>query len=128
MKPGEIVVSLLPRDPPAVVQRADLMLPSSVLGEWKLGSGDFDLDANAPSGAGVYAFVVDDVMVYVGLSQRGLRGRLTATGEVIRDKGTPGLTELPRQRGFHEDEMVAQFRRCFVVGRDLVESERAVEA
>lgn len=42
----------------------------------------------------------------------------------------PGLiaraTELPRQRGFHEDEMVAQFRRCFVVGRDLLESERAV--
>lgn len=38
------------------------------------------------------------------------------------------VTELSRQKGFHEDEMVAQFRRCFVVGRDLLKSERAVEA
>jgi hypothetical protein len=49
----------------------------SFLGEWKPGEDDgFQLDAKAPPDKGVYAFVVDDFVMYVGLTQRGLRGRL----------------------------------------------------
>jgi hypothetical protein len=46
------------------------------LGEWKGQDEDFQIDARAPVDAGVYAFVVDDVVVYVGLTLRGLRSRL----------------------------------------------------
>ena len=46
------------------------------LGEWKGENEDFQIDAKAPADAGVYAFVVDDVVMYVGLTQRGLRARL----------------------------------------------------
>lgn len=48
------------------------------LGEWQPGDDGFVLDARAPTDGGVYAFVVDDVVKYVGLTQRGLRGRLDA--------------------------------------------------
>lgn len=49
----------------------------SFLGEWQPdGDGEFKLDARAPADSGVYAFVVDDVVTYIGLTQRGLRGRL----------------------------------------------------
>lgn len=46
------------------------------LGEWKGENDDFQIDAKAPVDAGVYSFVVDDVVMYVGLTQRGLRARL----------------------------------------------------
>ena len=46
------------------------------LGEWKGENEDFQIDAKAPVDAGVYSFVVDDIVMYVGLTQRGLRGRL----------------------------------------------------
>ncbi|QOD63853.1 GIY-YIG nuclease family protein [Ochrobactrum sp. MT180101] len=46
------------------------------LGEWKGENEDFQIDARAPADAGVYSFVVDDVVMYVGLTQRGLRARL----------------------------------------------------
>lgn len=46
------------------------------LGEWKGENEEFQIDAEAPVDAGVYAFVVDDVVTYVGLTQRGLRARL----------------------------------------------------
>jgi hypothetical protein len=46
------------------------------LGEWKGENDDFQIDAKAPVDAGVYSFVVDDVVMYVGLTQRGLRTRL----------------------------------------------------
>lgn len=42
------------------------------LGEWKVENEDFQIDAKAPADAGVYSFVVDDVV----LTQRGLRARL----------------------------------------------------
>lgn len=48
------------------------------LGEWRGENEDFQIDAKAPIGAGVYSFVVDDVVMYVGLTQRGLRSRLDA--------------------------------------------------
>ena len=47
------------------------------LGEWVPGGdGGLRLDAKAPSDAGVYAFIVDDVVMYVGLTERGLHARL----------------------------------------------------
>ncbi|MBX4967440.1 GIY-YIG nuclease family protein [Rhizobium binae] len=47
------------------------------LGEWTPGEDEsFRLDAAAPTDGGVYSFVVDDVVMYVGLTQRGLRQRL----------------------------------------------------
>jgi hypothetical protein len=46
------------------------------LGEWKGENRDFQIDAKIPVDAGVYSFVVDDVIMYVGLTQRGLRTRL----------------------------------------------------
>jgi hypothetical protein len=47
------------------------------LGEWQPdGDGEFKLDTKAPADSGVYAFIVDEVVMYIGLTQRGLRGRL----------------------------------------------------
>ena len=47
------------------------------LGEWTHDSESLlRLDARAPSAPGVYAFVVDDVVVYVGLTLSGLKTRL----------------------------------------------------
>jgi len=48
------------------------------LGEWQPGDDGFVLDSRAPTDGGVYAFVVDDFVTYVGLTQRGLRSRLDA--------------------------------------------------
>lgn len=46
------------------------------LGEWtKDSAGALSLDGRAPTSPGVYAFVVDDVVVYVGLTLNGLRTR-----------------------------------------------------
>ena len=48
----------------------------SVLGNWTaVGDEAIKLDAEAPSVPGVYAFVVDDEVVYVGLTNNGLRAR-----------------------------------------------------
>lgn len=47
------------------------------LGEWTLTAAEaFALDSPAPTDAGVYAFVVDSTVRYIGLTQRGLRGRM----------------------------------------------------
>ena len=47
------------------------------LGEWKkLSDAEFDLDAHAPIDPGVYAFTLDDTIVYIGLTQTGLKTRL----------------------------------------------------
>ena len=47
------------------------------LGEWRSDpDSDIRLDAKAPAEPGVYAFAVDDVVVYVGLTQTGLKTRL----------------------------------------------------
>jgi len=48
------------------------------IGQWTSVSDEaFALDSVAPRDAGVYAFVVDGVISYVGLTQRGLRGRMS---------------------------------------------------
>lgn len=47
-----------------------------LLGEWKATPDKgLRLDAKAPDTPGIYAFVLDDIVVYVGLSQRGLKTR-----------------------------------------------------
>lgn len=49
----------------------------SLLGTWTQPStGEIVLSANPPKEPGVYAFVLDDVVVYVGLTQTGLKVRL----------------------------------------------------
>jgi excinuclease UvrABC nuclease subunit len=47
------------------------------LGEFKkLSEAEFGLDTHAPKDPGVYAFALDEVIVYVGLTQTGLKTRL----------------------------------------------------
>jgi hypothetical protein len=47
------------------------------LGEWvPSDDGEFELSAQAPAAPGVYAFVVDGWVRYVGLTQTGLRTRM----------------------------------------------------
>lgn len=73
--PVEVIVE----DLPATETSWETLLRAgfSFLGEWTAESdGEFRLDAKAPTDAGVYAFIVDDVVKYVGLTQRGLRSRL----------------------------------------------------
>src|SRR5262249_6132695 len=48
-----------------------------ILGQWKkLSDAEFELDAQAPKDPGVYAFALDDIIVYVGLTQTGPKTRL----------------------------------------------------
>jgi excinuclease UvrABC nuclease subunit len=47
-----------------------------MLGEWRLANGKIELDSRAPAKPGVYAFVLDGVVVYVGVTQNGLRTRI----------------------------------------------------
>jgi hypothetical protein len=48
-----------------------------ILGEWKkLSEAEFELDARAPKEPGVYAFALDNIIVYIGLTQTGLKTRL----------------------------------------------------
>ena len=47
------------------------------LGEWRLaGDGEFELTVAAPAEPGVYAFIVDGWVRYIGLTQTGLRTRM----------------------------------------------------
>jgi hypothetical protein len=49
----------------------------SVLGKWTQPSaGEILLSAKAPNDPGVYAFILEGVVVYVGLTQTGLRTRM----------------------------------------------------
>jgi hypothetical protein len=48
-----------------------------LLGEWTVDPASaIKLDAKAPTAPGIYAFAVDDIIVYVGLTLSGLRTRL----------------------------------------------------
>ena len=50
------------------------------LGEWlPSDDGEFELSAQAPTAPGVYAFVVDGWVRYLGLTQTGLRTRMSLT-------------------------------------------------
>jgi hypothetical protein len=48
-----------------------------LLGNWTLPTpGEISLSAKAPNNPGVYAFILEGVIVYIGLTQRGLRARM----------------------------------------------------
>lgn len=62
--------------PPYPVERL-IEAGFSQLGQWALVSDDaIELDCIVPADPGVYVFVVDSVIRYIGLTQRGLRGRM----------------------------------------------------
>jgi hypothetical protein len=46
------------------------------LGVWQIVDDKLELSARAPVEAGVYAFILDDVVVYVGVTQNGLQTRM----------------------------------------------------
>lgn len=59
--------------PASVLLRAGFLS----IGEWiRTVEGELKLEAKPPIEPGVYAFVVDDVVVYVGLTNNGLKTRL----------------------------------------------------
>jgi hypothetical protein len=64
-----------PRQP----TRGDFLLDNGFryLGEWvAMADRELQLNVRAPVDRGVYAFLLDDVVVYVGLAQRGFRTRM----------------------------------------------------
>ncbi len=51
------------------------------IGEWNQGAGNrITLSSEVPADSGVYAFAVDDVVVYVGLTQNGFKVRFDGYG------------------------------------------------
>lgn len=46
------------------------------IGEWLLADGTLTLEGSVPRDPGVYAFSLDDVIVYVGTTLRGLQSRM----------------------------------------------------
>lgn len=70
--------SVGPATPPERIPATRLLEAGFVrLGEWTSTTDDaFELDCIAPTDAGVYAFVVDGFIRYIGLTQRGLRTRM----------------------------------------------------
>jgi hypothetical protein len=69
-----VVIETPTAEPTPVESKVLVQAGFTILGEWKkLSDAEFALDANAPSDPGVYAFALDDVIVYVGLTQTGLK-------------------------------------------------------
>jgi hypothetical protein len=68
----------LPAEPPEPTAGEALLAAGfRHIGEWRATSdGEFELTAPAPPVPGVYAFIVDDWVRYVGLTQTGLRTRM----------------------------------------------------
>lgn len=65
------------------------------IGEWVLGNeGAIFLGTAAPVDSGVYAFVVDDMVKYVGLTQRGLRHRFGKFGSRFLRHNTKARVEV----------------------------------
>jgi hypothetical protein len=65
-------------DPPEPTP-GDVLLAAGFrhIGEWRsAGDGEFELTAPTPAEPGVYAFIVDGWVRYVGLTQTGLRTRM----------------------------------------------------
>lgn len=58
--------------PPIVLEKAGFVHA----GAWSLVDGKITLVADVPAVPGVYAFVLEDVVVYVGVTQNGLKTRM----------------------------------------------------
>lgn len=75
---ADLVVAARPDNVPPIAPELLLQSGFSLLGEWlPLTDGEFELSARAPADAGVYAFVVEGRIRYVGLTQTGLRTRMS---------------------------------------------------
>jgi len=71
--PIPVVVTPSVKIPPAVLLEAGF----SLVGGWTLTpDGTIALEGHAPDEPGVYAFILGDVVVYVGVSLRSLQGRM----------------------------------------------------
>ncbi|WP_458759212.1 GIY-YIG nuclease family protein [Afipia sp. TerB] len=74
-----------------------------ILGKWSQPQpGEIALDADAPKQPGVYAFVLDEVVVYVGLTQSTLKTRL----DQYR-RGYEGQRTNVRVKGLISDALAA---------------------
>jgi hypothetical protein len=77
----EVPQSPIPIDiAPSPMIPAGLLLSAGfwLVGEWtRPQTGEITLEGHAPNEPGVYAFVLDDTVVYVGLTLRSLRGRMS---------------------------------------------------
>lgn len=58
--------------PPSVLLAAGFQ----PVGVWQLVDGKLELSAKASTAAGVYAFIVDEAVAYVGVTQNGLQTRM----------------------------------------------------
>src|ERR1700712_3135905 len=76
MERSSDTIEVLPSEreptPPSVLLDAGFQR----LGEWRLLDGRIELDAQAPDVPGVYAFALSGVVVYIGVTQNGLRVRM----------------------------------------------------
>jgi hypothetical protein len=70
------VVEVIPEHKEPVSSAALINAGFISLGEWKIVDGKIKLEKRAPHGAGVYAFVLDDAVVYVGVTHNGLQTRM----------------------------------------------------
>jgi len=75
--PREPITVELPVGPAAVIS-CDALIKAGfrALGEWELNGEGIRSSNAAPADPGVYAFVIADIVVYVGLTNSGLRTRL----------------------------------------------------
>jgi hypothetical protein len=85
------------------------------IGEWRLVAGaGFDLSDPAPKEPGVYAFVVDDEIVYVGLTITGLHTRMghyrRGNENMVTSKRVNGLILEALQAGSKVEVLVAMPR------------------
>lgn len=75
----EVPQSPIPVTPIAVTMPGTDLVAAGfeLIGEWKLGEGsEISIDGTAPTEPGVYAFVLEGTVVYVGVTLRHLRGRM----------------------------------------------------
>lgn len=64
---------------PRAVVASEVLLRAGfqLIGEWKQQpDGEITLDGTAPTDPGVYAFVLNDVVMYIGLANNSLKTRL----------------------------------------------------
>lgn len=74
---SELVTKTAPRGLSLIAPERLLQGGFILLGEWlALTDGEFELSTRAPTDPGVYAFIVDDCVRYIGLTQTGLRTRM----------------------------------------------------
>ncbi|MET2829799.1 GIY-YIG nuclease family protein [Mesorhizobium shangrilense] len=77
-------IVVVPKSKPIPKVRADVAIDVLIdagferLGMWITdGAGGISLDTSAPRDAGVYAFVVDGLIKYIGVSRAGIRSRMS---------------------------------------------------